>query len=211
MITHLIFDLDNTLYSAVYGLEKNVSERIQKFLFDYMNIPCEESEDALSDLIRNKGYGSTIEWLMAEKGFTDIELYYSVINPENEVDSLPSDPGLKDFLASIPLPKAVLSNSALVHINRVLGKLGIMDEFDYIFDIHFNNYKGKPHESAFTKAIGTMKARPETTLFIDDYPEFVASFLRIGGNALLMDEFDRHVSLPYKRVKSLREIKNFLY
>ena len=211
MITHLIFDLDNTLYSAVYGFEKNVSARIQKFLFDYMDVPREESEDALSDLIKNTGYGTTLEWIMAEKGFTDVEFYYSVINPEDEVDSLPSDPALKDFLASIPLPKAVLSNSSLVHIDRVLGKLGIMDEFDYIFDIHFNNYKGKPHESAFMKALGTMNAKPETTLFIDDYPEFVASFLRIGGKALLMDEFDRHVSLPYTRVKSLREIRNFLY
>ena len=210
MITHLLFDLDNTLYSGKYGLENNVSARLEKFVSDYLHITREESEETHRDLIVNRGYGTTIEWLIAEKGFTDIDSYYKTINPDNEADSLPPDPGLGKFLSSIPLPKAVLSNSIMSHIDLILDKLGIADLFDYKFDIKLNNFRGKPHRDAFFKALEKMNAKPETTLFIDDYPEFIAGFLKIGGKGLLYDEFSRHNDLSYERIKDLREIEKYI-
>ena len=210
MITHLLFDLDNTLYSANYGLEKNVSMRLEKFVSDYLHIDRRESEETHRDLIQNRGYGTTIEWLIAEKGFTDIDTYYMAINPPDEADSLPPDPELKDFLASIPLVKAVFSNSIRRHIDLILDKLGITDQFDYIFDIRFNNFKGKPHREAFLKVLDAMNTKPENTLFIDDYPEFVEGFARIGGRGVLLDEFDRYAGLHYERIRNLRELTGLL-
>ena len=209
-ITHLIFDLDNVLYSGKYGLEKKVSGRLEQFLCDYLGINRDESEETHRSLVRDKGYGTTIEWLIAEKGFTEIDSYYKYINPEDEADTLLPDPELGAFLASIPLPKAVLSNSEQTHIDRFLDKLGIRDQFDFIFDIRLNDFKGKPHKEAFMKALDIMKAEPGTAMFIDDYPEFVEGYRKIGGMAVLYDEFDRYASLPYKRIRSLYEIGNLL-
>ena len=207
MITHLLFDLDNCLYSASYGLEKRVSERLEKFISELLNISMEESRETHIDLIQKRGYGTTIEWLLAEKGFIDIESYYEAINPEDEADSLPPDPGLDNFLSSIHLPKAVLTNSTMVHAERILNKLGIKKHFNHIFDIRFNNFKGKPHKGAFLRALEVMGADLSSTLFIDDYPEYVAGYLRIGGRALLLDEFDNHSNLPYERIRNLRELE----
>jgi putative hydrolase of the HAD superfamily len=108
------------------------------------------------------------------------------------------------------MPKAVLTNSAMEHAERILKKLGIKKQIDYVFDIKFNNYKGKPHREAFFRALEAMDARPETTLFVDDYPEFVEGFLAIGGNALLMDEFDQYAGSQYERIRNLREIARYL-
>ena len=210
MISHLLFDLDNTLYSAKYNLEKNVSQRIDNFLMDVLAMSREEVEKIRAKIIREYGYSTTIEWLMAEKGFTDIESYYAVINPEDEADSLPPDPELGEFLASLPLPKAVLTNSSMEHADRVLEKLGIRNHFDHVFDIRFNNFKGKPHKEAFFRVLDAMNAEPASTLFVDDYPEFIEGFLKLGGKAVLMDEFDRYSDLPYNRIKNIKQIKDYL-
>jgi len=210
VIKHLLIDLDNTLYSAGYGLEKEVSQRIEIFLTQMLGINREESEETHRSLVRDKGYGTTIEWLMAEHNYTDIDTYYAAIYPEDEAAVLKPDPKLAQFLASIPLPKAVLTNSNKKHAHNILNRLGIAEQFQYIFDITLNNYIGKPHREAFFKALEIMKAEPETTLFIDDYPEFVAGFLNIGGRGILLDEFGRHSGTDFTRVKSLYEIEKFL-
>ena len=210
MIKHLILDLDNTLYSARYGLEKEVSRRIEVFLSGTLGLSRDESEDTHRSLIREQGYGTTIEWLMAEKGFTDIDGYYAAIYPENEGEVLQSDPSLREFLESIPLPKAILTNAPQIHADNILDRLGIKDVFQYIFDIRLNNYRGKPHREAFSLALQKMGAQPGSTLFVDDYPEFVAGFVKFGGKAVLMDEFGRFSDLPFSRIKSIYEITAFL-
>ena len=210
MITHLLFDLDNTLYSARYGLEKNVVERLEKFVSDYLNISQAESRQIHHDIINKYGYGTTIEWLIDKKKFTNIESYYRAIYPEGEADSLSPDPELGNFLASIPLPKAILTNSIQKHVDHILDKLEVKNRFNYIFDIRFNNFKGKPHADAFFGALKAMAAKPETTLFVDDTPKYVDGYVKIGGKALLFDEFDQYASFPYERIMNLREIKIFL-
>jgi putative hydrolase of the HAD superfamily len=217
MITHLLFDLDNTLYSSRYGLEAGVSQRINDYLVEILGMRRDEVEKIRFQLTQDNIYGTVLEWLMTEKRFTDIEDYYSVINPEDEAESLPPNPELGDFLASIPLPKAVLTNSCMKHTERVLDKLGIRRHFCYVFDIRFNNYKGKPRPDAFLRSLDIMNAEPARTLFIDDYPRFVKGFLALGGKALLMDEFNTHIDevdspsgLPLKRIKNIQEISRFI-
>ena len=210
MITHLLFDLDNTLYSASYGLEDNVSQRINDFIVEVLDMPRPEVEKIRRELAQDHKYGTTMEWLMAEKGFIDVEAYYGAINSEKDYESLPKDPELGNFLAAIPLPKAVLTNSRIEHAESVLGRLGIRKQFTHVFDIRYNNYKGKPQKEAFLRALEVMKAEPETTLFIDDYPKFTAGFMAIGGKALLLDEFDDHPDYPHPRIKKLHEISSFL-
>jgi putative hydrolase of the HAD superfamily len=208
LITHLLLDLDNTLYTARYGLEDKVSERINDFLVEALKISRDEVEKLRKELYVN--YGTTVEWLIAEKGFANIEPYFKAICPENEAESLPPDPELGDFLASIPLPKAILTNSPREHAERILGKLGIARHFPHIFDIRFNDFKGKPRPEAYLRALEAMNAKPETTLFIDDCPNFVEGFLAIGGKALLLDEFDKHSDLQLKRIKNIREITGLM-
>ena len=208
MITHLLFDLDDTLYSVRYGLDTITSRRIEIYLSVLLNISVDEVKDIRSNIFKN--YGTTLEWMIAEKKFSDIDGYFAAVHPEDEADSLMSDPGLRDFLRSIPLPKAILTNSPLEHAERILEKLEIRQEFTHVFDIRHNNFIGKPHKEAFSRALDAMTAEPETTLFVDDSPPYIAGFLAMGGKALLLDELDQHAKTGYQRIKYIHEIKKYL-
>ncbi|GHV46532.1 hypothetical protein AGMMS49546_34720 [Spirochaetia bacterium] len=208
MIQRLLFDLDNTLYSARFGLEEKVAQRIIQYAAQYLRLSPEETA-----ALRKKGetrYGTTLEWLIAEKGFADIEDYYRAVHPENEADTLPPDPELRSFLEALPCPKAILTNSNREHVDLILGKLGLEGLFTHIFDIRWNGFKGKPRPEVFLRALDALGAKPEDTLFIDDYPRYVEGFLAIGGKGVLLDEFDEHPDYPHPRIRKLEEVTQFL-
>jgi putative hydrolase of the HAD superfamily len=208
MIKYLLFDLDNTLYSIRYGLEENVSRRIRKFLAAWMGV---SEEEAMAE--RRKGithYGTTLEWLMGEKKFTGVEEYYSFVHPEGEVDALKPDPELREFLSGLPYPKAILTNSNREHADRVLSRLELGDIFTHIFDMRWNNLKGKPRPDVFRRVLAVLEKTPEEVLFIDDYPKYIAGFNDLGGAGVLLDELDSYPDFPGCRVRDLREIVKFL-
>ncbi|MDR2797963.1 MAG: HAD-IA family hydrolase [Treponema sp.] len=207
-LQYILFDLDNTLYSPRYGLELNVDRRIAQFLVAYLGLSLEEALRQRRERIQH--YGTTLEWLMVEKGYTDIEAYYTAIHPAGEADILSPVPGLREFLESLPLPRGILTNSPKEHADRILTKLGIGDLFTHIFDIRWNGFKGKPHAEAFHRALNTVGTIPETTLFIDDTPRCVSGYCALGGPGLLLDEENAYPAYPHPRIRDLRELTGFL-
>jgi putative hydrolase of the HAD superfamily len=208
MIQYLLFDLDNTLYSARYGLENNVHRRLREFVAHYLGLPPEEAWRQRAERIQD--YGTTVEWLRAERGLTDTDRYFAAIHPENEADSLPPDPALRDFLQSIPLPKAILTNSPREHAERVLDKLTLSGVFTHLFDIRENGFRGKPRPEAFYRAFNRLGATPEQVLFIDDIPSYVDGCRALGGRGVLLDENDRSAAYPPPRIRNLRELEGLL-
>ncbi|MDR2618692.1 MAG: HAD-IA family hydrolase [Treponema sp.] len=208
MIKHILFDLDNTLYSRRYGLENGVSARIHDYITALMGVTAEEALEERKKRIDH--YGTTLEWLMAEKGFTGIEHYYQAIYPENEADALRGEPGLRNFLKTLPCPLSILTNAPKEHADRVLKKLGIGDLFTELFDLRRLGFKGKPREEAFRMALETLKARPEEVLFIDDMPKYVSGYRAIGGRGILLDELDEYPAYGYEKIRDLQEISGFL-
>jgi len=200
--------LDNTLYSARFGLEDNVGFRIRKFASALLGITPEEVREIRK---ANMGqYGTCLEWLMAEKGFTDIETYLSFVHPKDEADSLPRDDKLRAFLAGVPMPKAILTNSPMEHADLILDKLGVADLFTHIFEIRQCAFKGKPQKEVFDHALNSLGLRFPEILFIDDNPHNVEVFISYGGNGLLFDEFDAHAALSLPRIHELGEIKEII-
>jgi putative hydrolase of the HAD superfamily len=208
MITQLLFDLDNTLYSARYGLEEKVNQRLMEFLSRYLKRSPEEAARERAERIRF--YGTTLEWLMAEKGLSDPEVYLRAIHPEDEADRLEEDPELRPFLEGLGLPMAILTNSPMEHAERILSKLKIGDLFTHVFDIRSNKFKGKPDPGVFRRALDILGSRPETTLFVDDYPKYLGGFLALGGRGVLIDEFDRFKDFEGPKVRRLKDITPFL-
>ena len=208
MIKYLLFDLDNTLYSCSYGLEANVARRIKEFTAAFLGLPPDEAWKQRKAVV--KQYGTCLEWLMAEKGFTDVESYFTAIHPQGEADSLLPDPQLKTFLKSIPIPKAILTNSPREHADMIIEKLELGGIFTHIFDIRQCNFLGKPRLEVFNNALNTLQVHAHEVLFIDDYPIYVQGFIAMGGNALLFDERDVHGDKQLPRIQNLKEIISFL-
>jgi putative hydrolase of the HAD superfamily len=204
MLTYLLFDLDNTLYSAHYGMEEAMGRRNIAFIARYLGLTPEE---AALERRRTMGkHGTSLEWLMAEKGFTDIEAYYAAVHPQGEEASLKPDPGLGEFLKGLPLPCAILTNAPREHADRVLAKLEIRGCFTHVFDIRWNGFVGKPAPGAFTRPLEVLGASPGGTLFVDDFPPYVDGYRALGGPGVLLDELDRYPDYPPPRIRNLREL-----
>jgi putative hydrolase of the HAD superfamily len=204
----ILFDLDNTLYSARYGLEEKVIRRIRIFLARHFGV---SAEDAWKRRVASMGrYGTTLEWLIVEEGFQDVENYFAFIHPDDEAETLLPEPGLREFLESLPLPLAILTNSPAEHAGRILKKLGVEDLFNPVVDMRQNNFFGKPRPEVYFRTLELLGTTPEKTLFIDDTPFCTEGFLKIGGAALLLDEFDIHRDYPFPRIRKLPELAAFI-
>jgi putative hydrolase of the HAD superfamily len=208
MIRYILFDLDNTLYPVSSGMEDALHKRIVGYMSSFLGLSPEEAQGERSAGITR--YGTTLEWLIHEKGFTDIDGYYAAVHPDGEEDGLAVDPALRPFLESLPVPRAILTNSPREHSDRVLKKLGITDLFTHVFDMRWNGNRGKPLPVAFYRALGVLGASPAETLFIDDYPMYVEGYLALGGAGLLLDERDAHPDFPHPRIRRLRDLAAFL-
>ncbi|MCL2319045.1 MAG: HAD-IA family hydrolase [Treponema sp.] len=208
MIRHILFDLDCTLYSVNYGLEEKVAFRLWQYVAHYLGISIEEAAAARNKAIGQ--FGTTLEWLMVEKGFTDIDDYMAKIHPEDEADSLPGDPKLRRFLESLPCPSSILTNSPGFHAERIISKLGLEGVFCRVFDIEGSGYRGKPHASAYRRALDTLGHKPEEVLFVDDVIRYVDGYISLGGKGILLDENDAHKDYPRDRIKNLRELVRYL-
>ena len=207
MFKYLLFDLDNTLYSCCYGFEENVGRRIRKFAANFLN--ASEEEVWRQRMALTGKYGTCLEWLMAEKGFTDVETYLTAVHPEGEVDALLPDPELRAFLLGIPVPKAILTNSPHEHTDLVLDKLGLGGIFTHIFDIRQCGFLGKPRREVFDHALCIMGTSAAEVLFIDDNPSYVEGFIAMGGKGLLLDEKDIHNNCTLPKIRDIKELMQF--
>jgi len=208
MLNYLLFDLDNTLYSSACGLEANVRERMQKYSAAFLGLSAEEAWKERMDKVHL--YGTNLEWLIGEKGFTDIEDYLATVHPPDEADSLQPNPALRKFLEGISVPKAILTNSPREHADRIIDKLGLEGIFTHIFDVRLCNFIGKPHPDFFRAALNILDEQPDTVLFIDDLPRYVEGFIKLGGHGLLYDENNLHPDFPHPRIQRLEELSAYL-
>lgn len=203
-----MFDLDNTLYSEHTGLEIGVLKRLNAFVAEYLGVSTDEAVRQRREGVKH--YGTTLEWLMKEKGFFDVERYFSFIHPDNEADQLTQDAHLADMLEQMPYRKIILTNSPMEHAIRILEVLGIKSLFSGIYDIRFNKLVGKPHPDAFYRTLNAEGLSVEETVFIDDLPKYVQGYRELGGRAILKDEGDRFSHLGMERIKTVHELPAIL-
>lgn len=208
MLRYLLFDLDNTLYPSSTRMENDILRRMGEFAGAWLGTSPRKAM-----ALRREGafaYGTTLEWLMAEHGFTDPEAFFAAVHPAGEEYCIEPDPLLGPLLDSMPLPKAIFTNSPREHAERVVAKLGVEDRFEAIYDIRFCDLHGKPKAEAFRRVCEACGFAPEEMLFIDDLPRYVEGFVALGGRGVLVDELDRHQESKLTRIRSLAELPSVI-
>ena len=185
-IEHLIFDLDNTLYPASSKMNDGITSRMIEMTARQAGVSVEEAAKLRAE--RMPIYGTSLGWLMAEHGLTDIQGFFDLVHPESEINELDQDSNLRPFLESLPYPMTVLTNSPTVHANRVLDFFGIRDLFIFISDIQTNGLKGKPYPNSYLSATFEKGYNLSNSLFFDDHEKYTKGFSAIGGKAILVTD-----------------------
>ena len=188
MIKNFLFDLDNTIYPSSSKINFGIDKRMIEAVSEVLSIDMESAKKLR--LEKKKNFSSTLEWLMEEHNFTDINWYMHKVHPENEVEELSHVEGLKDLFESFKkqgYKMSILTNGPAFHAERVLDFYGLSDFFSGIHDIIENEMKGKPYPSSYYRALEKENFLLEETLFLDDYAKYVAGFCKIGGKSVLID------------------------
>lgn len=183
--THLLFDMDNTLYPASSDMDKGITRRMLECVAEYFHTDIEGAATLRAERIVH--YSTTLEWLRAE-GMSDIEGFLRHVHPDNEADELQPQPALRDFLLSLKMPMSILTNAPHEHADRVLSKLGVADLFEAVTDIRDAGFNGKPYPDAYLAALKKVDADIDNTLFLDDMQKYTDGWVALGGTAVLVGD-----------------------
>lgn len=179
-----VFDLDNTLYPAECDLFSQIDKRMGAFIARAFDLPLEEAH-----ALRRRYYvehGTTLAGLVRLHGVSPNEFLDYV--HDIDLGAVAPAPDLGAAIDALPGRKFVFTNGSRGHAEAVAGKLGVLDRFEDIFDIHALEYVNpKPSREAFDrflKAHGI--AAPRAAMF-DDLPHNLETAHAVGMTTVWID------------------------
>jgi putative hydrolase of the HAD superfamily len=208
VIKHILFDLDNTLYSKKSGIQEEIVRRMINFVSDYLKISFKEAEQLRKT--DSPKYGTTLKWLIEEYQFKNIENFLESVHPKNLDEYIHPDIELQNILNSINIPKSIFTNSPREHANRVLTQLKIKHCFNHMYDIRYHQFQGKPYLTSYQRIIKNLNIEPKFILFIDDNLSYILPFEKLGGNILLLKNKNDQRETNIPSISNIIKVKDYL-
>ncbi|MGH6866579.1 MAG: pyrimidine 5'-nucleotidase [Methyloceanibacter sp.] len=179
-----VFDLDNTLYPADCNLFAQIDRRMGEFIAASFGLSIDEAQR-----LRETYYvehGTTLAGLMSlhnvcPNAFLD---YVHDIN----LEAVSAAPALAAALDALPGRKLVFTNGSRKHAEAVAARLGLLDRFEDIFDIHALEYiNPKPTREAFKRFVKVHGVAASCAAMFDDLPHNLETAHAIGMTTVLVD------------------------
>ena len=190
-ISHILFDLDNTLYPSSAGILQLFDERISNFVQRFLDTDEQTARQLQHDYYTT--YGTTLRGLQAKYGEkVDVEEYLRYVHDLELSAILSVDAELDRRLKEIRSRKSIFTNSPIEHAQRVLKMLGIEQHFDHIFDIRFHAFDPKPSVATYHRVLGTLGLSGEETVFLEDSPQNLGPARSLGMTTILLSDTPAH-------------------
>ena len=177
-----IFDLDNTLYPPESALWPQVDHRITLFLGNMFGIDG-LSARALQKYYYQK-YGTTLKGLMEQYGMKP-EPFLDFAH-DIDVSKLPPDPELGHAIEHLPGRKLILTNGSEAHARNVVGRLGIINHFEAVFDIVAADFTPKPEEATYIKFLNKHQIDPSRAAMFEDLEKNLLVPHQLGMRTVLI-------------------------
>ena len=167
-----VFDLDNTLYPHHSNLFSQIDVKMTSYVATLLNLSREDARVLQKELY--KEFGTTLNGLMIRHKIDPDDFLQKV----HDIDYswVAPDPALGEAIKALPGRKFIFTNGDRSHAERTARQLGILDQFDDIFDL--------------VAAGLTPKPAPET------YDRFVALHKVVGANAAMFEDLARNLTVP---------------
>jgi len=182
-LSHLIFDLDNTLYAPTCGVVERVDELITAFMVDRLGMTA-DAADALRARYREE-LGTTLNGLMRDHGIAPDD-YLAHVHGIDVETLLAVDAALRAMLQTLPHEKIVFTNGSAAHAERVLACLGVRECFSEVFSLERVGYVPKPQRGAFEALLTAIAAPPARCLVIDDRADNLRTASALGMRTVLV-------------------------
>jgi putative hydrolase of the HAD superfamily len=171
-VTDWVFDLDNTLYPHHSNLFSQIDVRMTAYVSELLRLPREEARKLQKELYLK--YGTTLNGLMELHGIDPDDFLAKV----HDIDYswLVPDPTLGAAIHRLPGRKFIFTNGDRGHAERAARQLGILEQFDAIFDIIAADLTPKPARQTYEK--------------------FTQLHAVTGSNAVMFEDLARNLSVP---------------
>ena len=182
-LTHLIFDLDNTLYPPSRGVVEQVDVRITQFMVDRLGM-----EPAAAGALRARyrdAHGTTLNGLMLHHAIEPDE-YLACVHEIAVEELLTPDPELGAMLGALPHRKVVFTNGSCTHAERVLACLDVRHHFSAVFSLEHVAYVPKPERASFETVLDRLGVEADACLLLDDRRDNLATARALGMRTVLV-------------------------
>ena len=189
-----LFDLDNTLHQADFGIFDLINREMTAYLMQHLSLPEKEASD-----LRQKYwnlYGATLAGLEKHHPQIDINDFLRASHPEEEVRRLlVAETHLPQNLMRIKGRKAIFSNGPSFYVQNVAQSLSIQHLFTDLFGCDRFDFLYKPHEKSYSSVCRQMKVLPEDCIMVDDNAENLRTAKKSGMKTILFGHSDS--DLPF--------------
>jgi len=187
-LSHLILDLDNTLYPPSRGVVERVDARISRFMVERLGLDPEVA-GSLRARYRD-AHGTTLNGLMLHHEIEPDDFLAAVHSIAVE-ELLAPDLALGAMLATLPQRKVIFTNGSAQHAERVLACLDVRAHFSDVFSLERVAYVPKPQRAAFETVLAELDAAAPACVFVDDRADNVATARALGMRTVLVAARDR--------------------
>jgi putative hydrolase of the HAD superfamily len=129
-------------------------------------------------------YGTTLNGLMTEHGVNPEDFLHHV--HDIDLTSVVPNDSLRANIAALPGRRYVFTNGSTQHAENVMGKLGITELFDDIFDIRAAEFTPKPHRETYEKFIARHVVRPREAAMFEDLAHNLEAAHALGMTTVLV-------------------------
>lgn len=200
---HLLVDLDETLYPREAGILLAIRHKIREFIVSELGIDSAQAESLRLHYLEK--YGTSMRGLIVHHNI-DPDAYLAYVHRVDIASRIRSDGELRSFLGKVDARKVIFTNATAEHADRVLGALGVGDQFDRVIDIRDVGFVGKPEEAAYRKALEILEVSGHRCLMVDDSIRNLVSAARLGMTTALVNGADGGTAdIVVSRVAELEE------
>jgi putative hydrolase of the HAD superfamily len=206
-ITTLFLDLDGTVYPNENGIWEAISNRMEIYMYEMLNIPKDDIPTIRQNFYHK--YGTTLKGLQENYSIDQYEYLHFV--HDIPIDQyLKPDDTLRDLLKSIPITKWIFTNSDHAHSERVLNALEIRDLFDGIIDVTIMNFVNKPDPLAYNYAVKIAgNPEPINCVFFEDNLKNLLPAKELGMKTVLVGKNINSFGADFS-ISTIYEIKNII-
>jgi putative hydrolase of the HAD superfamily len=177
-----VFDLDNTLYPHHVDLFAQIDRNMTAYVQALLQLDRESART-----LQKKYYlehGTTLQGLMLHHG----------VNPDDFLEKahaidysvVPADPALGEAIKALPGRKFIFTNGSVRHAQATAQALGILDNFDEIFDIVAAGYVPKPAGSTYDKFMSLNRVDMANAVMFEDLPRNLQVPKMLGMRTVLL-------------------------
>lgn len=175
-IDNWIFDLDDTLYSRQTGLMQQIDKRMTAYVSEHLKLDAVEARRLQKHFYHQ--HGTTLRGLMLEYK-TDPQHFLDYVH-DIDYAALIAEARLREALRKLPGRKFIYTNGSARHAEKIVEGLGLIGEFEGIFDIAAGSYIPKPQPDSYQSMLQKFSIAAERGVMLDDLVRNLIPAAKVG-------------------------------